>query len=176
MFTLNHKIAEAKATADEITSSESYKSAFERLCKCSLTNIAPILEIRLLWFVAKPVAAVAAKAVEKTSDPKEQEAEDSEARIDVTSTPDVIEEDPSAADKKIDVKRSPSKKAKRTSVFAFLGDKKKKPEDKKEVSADKKEDEDSKDETKPSETDVAPIIAEGLSINAIMINLLLIKT
>lgn len=45
-----------------------------------------------------------------------------------------------------------------------MGDKKKKPDEKKDVSADKKEEEDSKDEIKPSETDVAPIVAEGLSI------------
>lgn len=95
-------------------------------------------------------------------DPKEQETEESEAKIDAASTPDVVEEDAAAADKKVDVKRSPSKKAKRTSVFAFLGDKKKKPEEKKDVSADKKEEDESKDET---EADVAPIVAEGLSIS-----------
>lgn len=100
-------------------------------------------------------------------DPKEQEAEDTEAKTDTAApTSDVVEEEPAAAatDKKADVKRSPSKKTKRTSVFAFMGERKKKPEEKKEVSADKKEEEDSKDETKPTDTDVAPIMAEGLLI------------
>lgn len=100
-------------------------------------------------------------------DPKEQEAEDTEAKTDTAApTSDVVEEESAAAatDKKADVKRSPSKKTKRTSVFAFMGERKKKPEEKKEVSADKKEEEDSKDETKPTDTDVAPIMAEGLPI------------
>lgn len=100
-------------------------------------------------------------------DPKEQEAEDTEAKIDTAApTSDVVEEEPAVAatDKKADVKRSPSKKTKRASVFAFMGDRKKKPEEKKEVSADKKEEEDSKDETKPTDTDVAPIAAEGLLV------------
>lgn len=115
--------------------------------------------------IAKPTT-VSAKAQEKAPESKEQETEDTEPKpekADVASTSSG-EEEPIAADKKAEPKRSLSKKNKRTSRFPFL-EKKKKPEEKKEESNEKEEEEEEpKDEVKPTESEITPVaLAEGVS-------------
>ncbi|RPB03173.1 hypothetical protein L873DRAFT_1833925 [Choiromyces venosus 120613-1] len=138
VFTLNHKITEAKAIDEEIVNSEGYKATLERLTKPS------------------PIAA--AKAPEKPTDAKEEKEteeakpeEDAEKVKTTEAVPAVTSDDEAGpSDKKTDVKRSPSKNKKRTSVFAFL--KKEKVEEKKEESAEK-------DETKEDPKAVEPTTA-----------------
>ncbi|KAI5839992.1 Pleckstrin homology domain-containing protein [Morchella snyderi] len=141
VFTLNHKISEAKAASEDITNSEGYKAAFEKL--------------------TKPTVTAAAKAVpEKPSESTDVEAgevKDSEAKADKEDVTSGAEEESGPADRKAE---APSKKNKRTSVFAFL-DKKKKPEEGRGGVAESKEEE-QKEEIKPTEQEpvAAPAVTE----------------
>ncbi|CUS08692.1 unnamed protein product [Tuber aestivum] len=140
VFTLKHKITEAKAIEEEIVSSEGYKTTLERLIEKST-----------------PVAA--AKAPEKPIEPKEEKKETGETKTEegaekaksTDAAPAVTSEDEAGpSDKKADVKRSASRNKKRTSVFGFL--KKDKTEEKKEEPAEREE---SKEEPKAVEPTTA---------------------
>lgn len=115
-------------------------------------------------FAAKPTVTAAAKAPEKEPESPEAEAgevKDSEAKADKEDITSGAEEESGPADRKVE---APSKKNKRTSVFAFL-EKKKKPEEKKDEITESKEEE-QKEEIKPTEQEpvAAPAATEGLLI------------
>jgi hypothetical protein len=105
VFTINHKIAEAKAIADEITNSEGYKASLGKL--------------------TKPIVAGPAKAQEKALESKESEAGDTDPkpeRTDIASGSGDVEEEPADAEKKTAPRRSLSKK--KQEIFYFLGEEK----------------------------------------------------
>lgn len=128
VFTLKAKIAEAKSTIEEVTKSEAYDLALEKLSN-------PV----------KPAVPAKEEALKETTEetPAEEGAKPEAPAEAVTSDTE------EAADAKADMKRSASKKNKRISGFAaasFFG-KKAKTEEK----ADEKKDEEAKPEDKVAE-------------------------
>ncbi|KAI5819703.1 Pleckstrin homology domain-containing protein [Pyronema omphalodes] len=133
VFTLKAKIAEAKATVDEVLESEGYKATIERLTKPAVP--------------AKPAAV-------KTEEAKAEETEEAKPAEEAkpeTAAPEEVTSDAEASDAKAEIKRTPSKKNKRISAFnaaSFFGKKEK---------AEEKKAEDKKDEAAPAvEGEAAP--------------------
>lgn len=116
VFTLKAKIEEAKASAESVTESDAYRTVLEKLSK-------PV------------VTAATAKPAEKAEEAKDsEEAKADEPAAEKTEAPTetgvASDEEAGPSDTK-DVKRSASRKGKRTSKFSdFFGGKKEKAHDK----------------------------------------------
>jgi len=135
VFSLNHKVEEAKGAVESVVESEGYKAALEKLTK---PPVPP-----------KPVAAE--KAPETAEETKPAEETTAEASDKPAEEAKPVEE--------AKTEEAPPKPTKRLSVFGFLD--KKKSEKKEEVKEeDKKEEAKPTEEPKPVE--VAPVV-ENLS-------------
>lgn len=132
VFTLKTKIAEAKATAEEVHESEGYKAALEKLSK-------PV-----------PFLKPAAPKEEHKETTEEARPATEEGKTDAAVPEAAVTSDEEAAEHKTDMKRSQSKKNKRISGFnvPFLN-KKEKAEEKK---AEEKKEEVAAEETARPDT------------------------
>lgn len=151
VFTLKAKIEEAKACSEAVLESGSYKSVLEKLSKASAAAVVP------------PKSAGKAEEAKETEDSKAEEPSTEKTEAALPETVVTPDEEAATAESK-DMKRTASKKGKRSSKFSdFFSAKKEKVEEKEKEKAEETKD----DKPAADIAETAPVAAGIEEMNTV---------